>query len=192
VEAAGIEPASEPTKAKKIPTLRFSNGGAEEVRSATPRWEKGGGAVGGDLVQATANATAIGPENWVGLTVAPAVITISGLSGNQTIEVDFTSSSTAIGQNSIGENGAVLFGLQTVNGAPTYGGSPAVDGPGDGNFVDITTTVTSVPPPPKVPSLSTWGAFGLAALVGALGLRSVRRSGCGQGIQAGFSLNVRV
>jgi hypothetical protein len=33
VEAAGIEPASELKKTKKIRTLRFSDGGAEEVRS---------------------------------------------------------------------------------------------------------------------------------------------------------------
>lgn len=119
----------------------------------------GGGLVSGDLTQLTAlTAGGIGEFD---INVAPAVITISGLSGDQTITLDFAWTSNAYGGT--GTDGATRFGVDPYGNQVdvVMYGFPDVDGPGDGHFVGITSTVTLIPEPGTA-SLLALGLLGLA------------------------------
>lgn len=91
-----------------------------------------------------------------------ASITLSGLSGNYTLVLDFVWTADAWSNN---HEGAVRLGLVGTGSGVSADDYPGVGGrtlAGDGHFVDVTATVTSVIPEPTTALLVGLGLAGLA------------------------------
>ncbi|MAJ61836.1 MAG: hypothetical protein CBC48_19085 [bacterium TMED88] len=115
----------------------------------------GGGTVTGELIQPTAQSTS--PNSSVqelSVDVAPALVTIENLTGNQSFAIDFSWTSTQINRGCTSEFLGICFGGQERSASrfglqpeslPQYS-SPNSEAPSDGHFVKATATVTAVIP----------------------------------------------
>jgi hypothetical protein len=125
------------------------------------------GIVGGDTGQATATST---PNTFLGsestdIDAVAGLTTITGLTGNNTVTLNFSWTTTVTGERrrcgpgcTIDANGTAGFGIEPQF-APGYpGGNPD---PNDGHFVDMLMTVTHAPEP-SVASMLLLGLCGLA------------------------------